>query len=424
MNARSSKLLFSFALIIVLALPTLAFSLPVGAQEAGPPRVGLRPDAPPYALHGPYWVGMMEYEAKTDFHDTTVAVWYPALNPSGANELVTYQQFISGLGSVMEWKGHALENATPEPKGGPYPLLIFAHGGSTSRFTSSYLTEHLASYGFVVMAIDYADSWRTPPGYDVTLSLYTRPKDVSWQIDYADRLTGPGEPLQGMIDTQHIAVVGYSYGGYTALAAGGASLDVGGATSWCTLYPDLKWPPERGGFSLRWDLCGHARQVADLAGLETVPEGLWPSWGDSRVKAIVPLAPGPILFGSESARGVTIPAMVLIGSKDRSTFSDMPLYQPYVYDNLGSEMKSLVVFENADHSIYVDSCSAAPWQIDLGAFWLCSDPVWDMDRAHDLINHFTTAFLLATLKGDTDAPAALAPDAVSFPGIMYETTGF
>jgi hypothetical protein len=31
-----------------------------------------------------------------------------------------------------------------------------------------------------------------------------------------------------------------------------------------------------------------------------------------------------------------------------------------------------------------------------------------MDRAHDLINHFTTAFLLATLKGDTDAAAALA----------------
>ena len=30
-----------------------------GAQE-GPPQVGLRPDAPPYALHGPYWVGNRE----------------------------------------------------------------------------------------------------------------------------------------------------------------------------------------------------------------------------------------------------------------------------------------------------------------------------------------------------------------------------
>ena len=51
-------------------------------------------------------------------------------------------------------------------------------------------------------------------------------------------------------------------------------------------------------------------------------------------------------------------------------------------------------------------------------------PVWDMDRVHDLINPFTTAFLLATLKSDTDAAAALAPEQVLSPGIQYQTTGF
>ncbi len=45
-----------------------------------------------------------------------------------------------------------------------------------------------------------------------------------------------------------------------------------------------------------------------------------------------------------------------------------------------------------------------------------------MDRVHDLTNHFTTAFLLAEFYDDADAAAALAPDAVSFPGIDYETT--
>ena len=50
------------------------------------------------------------------------------------------------------------------------------------------------------------------------------------------------------------------------------------------------------------------------------------------------------------------------------------------------------------------------WLVDLGLFWGCSDPVWDMDRAHDLINHFATAFFLATLKDDAEAAAALAPD--------------
>jgi hypothetical protein len=52
------------------------------------------------------------------------------------------------------------------------------------------------------------------------------------------------------------------------------------------------------------------------------------------------------------------------------------------------------------------------------------DAVWDKDRIHDLIHHFSTAFLLAELKADEDAAAMLAPDAVAFPGISYEAQGY
>jgi len=55
---------------------------------------------------------------------------------------------------------------------------------------------------------------------------------------------------------------------------------------------------------------------------------------------------------------------------------------------------------------------------------LCADAVWDMDRAHDLANHFVTAFLFDILNGDEAAHAALAPDAVAFPGITYQAEGF
>ena len=47
-----------------------------------------------------------------------------------------------------------------------------------------------------------------------------------------------------------------------------------------------------------------------------------------------------------------------------------------------------------------------------------------MQRAHDLTNHFVTAFLLTMLKGDREAAKALAPENVTFTGIKYETTGF
>ncbi len=47
-----------------------------------------------------------------------------------------------------------------------------------------------------------------------------------------------------------------------------------------------------------------------------------------------------------------------------------------------------------------------------------------MDRAHDLINHFATAFLLAELTGDEDAAAALASDQVNFSGVEYQEKGY
>ena len=104
--------------------------------------------------------------------------------------------------------------------------------------------------------------------------------------------------------------------------------------------------------------------------------------------------------------------------------SELPEYVPYMYGSTGNAGKALVELAGADHMVFANGCDAVPWAIDLGFFWACSDPVWDMDRAHDLINHFTTAFLLSTLKGDAEATAALSPDAVSFPGIEYQAEGF
>jgi predicted dienelactone hydrolase len=364
----------------------------------------------------------MEFEAETDSHPTTVGVWYPALNPDGKSEKVTYSQFFSAANAPVPWQGHALLDAAPNGTAGPYPLIIFAHGLFMGRFTSAYLVEHLASQGFVVMAIQYADHMGTVGQVDPDLSMYTRPKDVSWQIDYADELTGAEEPLEGMIDTQHVAVVGHSYGAYTALSAGGEQLDPSGPTSSCVVYGDFALSAIGDPRSLREFCTDRARKLARLAGLENVPEGLWPSWGDPRVDAIVPLAPSIELMGSESLKNVTVPTMILVDSNDN--FSELPLSRQYLYDNLGSATKLLVMFDSAGHGIFNDACSAAPWLLDFGLFGGFSDSVWDMDRAHDLINHFTTAFLLATLKDDTDAAAALSPNEVNFPGITYEAQGF
>lgn len=123
--------------------------------------------------------------------------------------------------------------------------------------------------------------------------------------------------------------------------------------------------------------------------------------------------------GQRGLATLTIPMMTLFGSVDPAVSWLTPAYE-YV----SSMQKSQVIFNDAGHGIFYNQCEAFPYIVDYDLFWACSDPVWDLARTQDLTNHFVTAFLLAVLKGDADAAAALAPDKVSFPGIEYKAQGF
>lgn len=404
---------FTFVCLLVV-LFVCAGSL--AAQDAPTPEpVGLRPDAPQYALHGPYWVGTRSFSGQTESHATTVQLWYPALNPDREPERYLYSDTVTV-------EGNAIFNAEPDAANGPYPLVIFAHQAFATRFASAYLAEHLASQGFVVMAIDHEDNLRTAASVNGLMTLQSRPADVTWEIDRAEELTAIGdEAMGGMIDMDRIAVFGYSWGATTALFAGGARADYNGPTSFCALYPDLMFPNES---APNHEICVEQSEgVAERLGWDAVPEGLWPSWGDPRLDAVIALSPDITNLSAESLSGITAPTLIAVGSQDTWILSDMPEYQPYLYGNLGSAQKSLILFDNADHMIFNSDCEAISWIVQYG-YNLCSDAVWDMDRAHDLANHFTTAFLLSTLKGDAEATAALAPEAVAFPGIEYQAEGF
>jgi predicted dienelactone hydrolase len=152
-----------------------------------------------------------------------------------------------------------------------------------------------------------------------------------------------------------------------------------------------------------------------------MPEGLWPSFGDARVTAIIPMASDSYLFDQAGLSKISIPMMAIGGTADTGTPYDWGT-KP-AYDYASSAQKALVTFVGAEHTIVGAPCEDMAWLREHPAYvWFCFDPVWDKERALDLIHHFSTAFLLDTLKGDLDAHAALLPDAVNFPGIEYTTT--
>jgi len=407
------------------------------------------PAAPAFAARGPHPVGVRDFVIDDAERPLDVTVWYPALNPDGASETTSYL-----LGNIFPVPGQALRDAAPDAAGGPYPLVIFSHGFGGFRAQSTYLTEHLASHGFVVMAADHPGStlfdllgdnvrlqdllrmvasggtplgefWETmrreggARGVElVSVSLALRPLDVLREIAFAEALTASNGTLAGVIDTGRIAVSGHSFGGYTAAAVGGARLDTAALRDWCANPVGIAFTP--GGTPAfapepldavtALNACVAqlvASNVATLRGLDAPPPDLWPPTTDPRVRAVLLLAPWNMpIFGAEGLAALDVPLMVQVGTVDSTTPPERDAY--LVYSGAGSGNKALVVFEGAGHLLFANG--------GLGV----DDPAWDMDAAHALVNHFAAAFLRAALYDDTGARAALEAGAVDFAGVQYD----
>lgn len=358
-------------------------------------------DATPlYAVQGPYSVGRTWFSVSNGTEKPLILVaWYPALKQEGDQQGATLtipdEYNFPNIKETGNW-GSATLNAAPDRSKAPYPLVIFSTGFKTTPKDYFNIEQHLASYGFIVVAA-------FDPDEALWSSFMARPMVTPHEIDFAENLTRQDGSFKGFIDTKHVGVVGHSQGGYTALAAAGAQFNMPWFEIWCADHKGTV-----GGDFVCLDLLPHKENMLALAQLDSMPTALWPSWGDPRVSAIVGQSSAAFVFGSSGLAAVTIPTMIMFGSNDQLITPDWAGYK--TYESISSTQKSQVVFENGNHVIF-----------NQGGGDIEPDG-WDMGRAHDLINHFTTAFLLDKLKDDQEAHQALLPDAVNFANITYSTT--
>ena len=190
--------------------------------------------------------------------------------------------------------GRALLNAAPDLAGGPYPLVLYSHGAWCFPAMAAFLTEHLASHGFVVMAPVHEDNWGTI--FESThRSEVSRPHDMVRLLDFAETATASSGELAGMIDTEHVAVTGQSFGGGIALEMGGARLNLAEwQETFCVDFPDDEDCK---------DYPAHFEEMAAMAGLDAVPEGLWPDWSDPRVDVVAARRPRSACWGVAGWKG-------------------------------------------------------------------------------------------------------------------------
>ncbi len=374
-----------------------------------------------YAVRGPHWVGTRDLvmEGGTPLELT---IWYPAMNGNNLQEAITYAYRVKmgspiGIASIASFAGQAIYNAPYDLSQGPYPLVILSPGFSIGSSAYAWLAEHLASYGFVVVSPDHRE--HLDPENELWRAAVTRPQDIISVLAFIHQQVESGGDLEGLVNPDVVAVAGHSYGGYTALAAGGAQIDTAGLEAYCGRVA------EQDGSSA-W-LCNmlmpHLADMAHLAGLDSVPEGLWPAWADPRVDVIVPLAGDAFFFGQAGLAEVAVPVLAIGGTAD----SDLPYqWNTYpTYEYTASPRKVRIALNEAEHMIFTGPCEAIPLHAKLFSGEFCADTDWDRLNAHDLVRPFTTAFLLSELhQQDPAAAAGLAPDAVNIPDITYDAAGY
>ena len=191
---------------------------------------GTNPDLAPqaglaaYTGPGPYAAGVTTVEIEPG---RQAEVWYPAA-PSSAvgktHDTYFIRQFLAPLLQFLlpadvnpPFETDAFRDL-PVSGDGPFPVVLFSHGASSFRLQSTFLTTHLAQWGFVVVSPDYFERGLQGLLGDAPAGARPDTQVADFAITKVRSMsTSPG-PFQGFAETNRFFPIGHSAGGGTSLA--------------------------------------------------------------------------------------------------------------------------------------------------------------------------------------------------------------
>ena len=357
------------------------------------------PDAPELSARGPYKIGVQTLDLVNKnqidvlkskdgvdaFYDRPlkIEVWYPAIVPDETPERVMYEEVLGKSDDKKRplipftYAGRAVRDAAPQYADGAFPLVIVSHGYVGSRLLLSYLTENLASKGYVVVAIDHTEStFRDANGFQST--LLNRSKDDLFVLNEMATLSKTKGFLQGLVDAHNTALIGYSMGGYGALNVVGAGYSGKLDTFFSTMTGGSKAIQSR-----------------------TTNNPDYKASMDARIKAVVAFAPWGMqrnVWDAEGLKGVTVPVFFVAGSQD-----DVSGYEDGIkalYKGVVNADRYLLTYANARHNVAPNPPPAASMKAGLpfDEYYRYAEPAWNERRINNINQHFVTAFLGIHLK--------------------------
>ncbi|MDT8429434.1 MAG: dienelactone hydrolase [Pseudomonadales bacterium] len=365
------------------ALPVLSRqgAFPVGVRTL----VATNPDQPEMMMPG-------FLTANRGDRKVTLEIWYPAAQASA--EAAVYQNE-TRTGRPFAVLGTASRDAALAAGNKTYPVVILSHGYTGYRSIMFYLGEHLASHGYIVAGIDHPNSTNADidhlagPGAGFLDTLYYRSRDQQFVLDYvSSNLNEDDFPLSLRADPQQAAIIGYSMGGYGAVAT------IGG----CYAFPDILLAGLAGSDAT--DVLSKLRQSLNTCAITAGAES---NRVDPRWQAAVLFAPWGMeqnVFAPASLARIQVPALFVAGTDD-----DVSGYESGVkalFESLGSASKYLLSYENARHNIapHPAPVAALADEFDLGHY---HESAWDAQQLNRINQHFVLAMLDCHLKKDDAA---------------------
>lgn len=202
----------------------------------------------------------------------------------------------------------AVDIYVPHDLVSPAPVIVLTHGFDAGRDNYEYLSNHLASHGFVVAAPEHVGSdlqsrqsllEGSVSSLISPIEYISRPLDISYLLDELEQLATHDPGWSRWLNLEQVGIVGYSFGGTTALSSAGATFDVDRLRSRCA-DQTVTFSPS----------------VLILCRAQYLPPEEY-DLADPRIKAVLAAYPlTSLLFGSEGMSTISVPTLILSGSQD------------------------------------------------------------------------------------------------------------
>jgi predicted dienelactone hydrolase len=252
-------------------------------------------------------------------------------------------------------------NGVPESK--VKGLIVISHGTASTELGFATLAQALARNGYLVASVEHVgDTWQdqsmraTPGRYfaerprQASRVIDTVLADPQWRARIAN--AADGRPL--------IGALGHSAGGYTVLALAGGKPVLSRLRTHCELEAALD--PVLCKLSLSVGSIGAASMPVDKGDNsnkgDTAKDGQadgqeLPVQADTRVRAVMALAPMGVAFSAASLASITLPVTIYAGEKD--SFLVPRFHAQWVMQNMRGANTTLQIVSNAGHYAFMNT---------------------------------------------------------------------